>query len=114
MRKKGFRLPTEGEYKKLQLYKLTKERENKYKRSGDPYNKTGYTLFTYKYPKRKPDGMLLQRAISHKHQHIVIGATTHGGPIPAANNSREYQVWIDYIRVFQPRDKYAEFTPVYQ
>ncbi len=112
-RKKGFRLIPTKEFDWRQI-EVAQVRENKYKVAVSIYYKGEKLpvsdLFVYKYPSRKPDGRLMQAAISHTPQYIVVDHSSTKN----TNNQRNMQVWVDYIRVFQPRDKYKDFTPVYK
>lgn len=62
-----------------------------------------------------PDSVLTQFAIGHAPMHIWLDAWRGFGNEPdPENNLTTVRMKIDYVRVFQPRDRYADMEPVYE
>ena len=62
-----------------------------------------------------PESVLMQFAIAHSPLSVHFGAWGGFGDHETAGVERTtVRMKIDYVRVFQPRDRYADMEPVYE
>jgi len=59
-----------------------------------------------------PDSVLIQFAVAHRPQEMGIGVWGPGARDAKDGITTRFE--IDYVRVFQPKDRYASMEPVYQ
>ena len=78
-----------------------------------PYRGTERDRFFEFLEPGNPDSVLIQYAIGHMPLNIHFGDWGPRSP-PSVSDVATARMKIDYVRVFQPRDRYSRMEPVYE